>query len=484
MYKKSAQGWLKHWDFMLLDFICMQVSLILAHILPNSFQIPYKGHHYLNLMLICMFCQVIVIFFGQPYKNILRRGYYLEFAAVFKQVCIVMSLTLIYLFAAKESGIYSRTSIIFTSIFYFLFSYLLRLILKKYIKTSANRKNYQNALVLIADENTVEQAVADLFKDWSREYRIAGIVLIDKSRIGDSIQGIPIVGDATTVIEYICREWVDEVFIKTSTAQPIPKKIIDALIQMGVTIHLSINELDIFTRGEKRIEKIGENVVLTSGIRMVSQKQVFCKRIIDIIGGVVGCIFIAIITFIIGPAIYIQSPGPIFFSQVRVGKNGKRFKIYKFRSMYLDAEERKKDLEKQNKVKDGFMFKMDHDPRIIGSEKIKKNGKPGGIGNFIRKTSLDEFPQFWNVLKGDMSLVGTRPPTLDEWEKYELHHRARMAIKPGITGLWQISGRSEITDFEEVVRLDTEYIEKWNIGLDIKILFMTVVRVAKNDGAM
>ena len=109
------------------------------------------------------------------------------------------------------------------------------------------------------------------------------------------------------------------------------------------------------------------------------------------------------------------------------------------------------------------MFKMENDPRVIGSEK----GPGKGIGNFIRKTSLDEFPQFFNVLKGDMSLVGTRPPTVDEWEKYELHHRARLAIKPGLTGMWQVSGRSEITDFEEVVKLDTKYISEWSFMLDI-----------------
>ena len=151
--------------------------------------------------------------------------------------------------------------------------------------------------------------------------------------------------------------------------------------------------------------------------------------------------------------------------------------------MYMDAEERKKALMKQNKVQDGMMFKMDDDPRIIGSEKKDKNGKPKGIGNFIRRTSLDEFPQFWNVLKGEMSLVGTRPPTLDEWEKYDLHHRVRMSIKPGITGLWQISGRSDITDFEEVVRLDREYIETWSVELDFQILLKTVSVVLKHEGA-
>ena len=151
--------------------------------------------------------------------------------------------------------------------------------------------------------------------------------------------------------------------------------------------------------------------------------------------------------------------------------------------MYLDAEERKKDLQAKNRVSDGMMFKLDWDPRIIGNKIIDRK-QVTGIGEFIRKTSLDEFPQFFNILLGQMSLVGTRPPTVDEWEKYRYHHRARMAFKPGLTGLWQISGRSEITDFEEVVRLDTEYINNWSLALDIKILFKTVKTVLRKDGAM
>ena len=157
--------------------------------------------------------------------------------------------------------------------------------------------------------------------------------------------------------------------------------------------------------------------------------------------------------------------------------------MYKFRSMYMDAEERKAALMAQNKIGDGMMFKMDDDPRIIGSEKKDKKGRPAGIGNFIRRTSLDEFPQFINVLKGDMSLVGTRPPTMDEWQKYDMSHRVRMSIKPGITGMWQVSGRSSITDFNEVVRLDREYIENWRLSLDIKILLKTVWVVIMRSGA-
>ena len=164
--------------------------------------------------------------------------------------------------------------------------------------------------------------------------------------------------------------------------------------------------------------------------------------------------------------------------------NGKKFQIMKIRSMYMDADKRKQELMEQNRVKDGMMFKLDWDPRIIGNEILPDGTRKTGIGEFIRKTSLDEFPQFFNVLKGEMSLVGTRPPTLDEWAKYSPHHRARMAVKPGITGMWQVSGRSKITDFEQVVALDQKYIDNWSVWLDFKILAKTVQVVAQHDGAV
>ena len=169
-------------------------------------------------------------------------------------------------------------------------------------------------------------------------------------------------------------------------------------------------------------------------------------------------------------AIVVDDPsaGPVF-SQERIGRNGKPFKFYKFRSMYKDAEERKKELESQNEM-NGFMFKMKDDPRITK------------VGKFIRKTSIDELPQFYNVLKGDMSLVGTRPPTVDEFRQYESHQKRRLSAKPGITGLWQVSGRNEIKDFEDVVKLDVQYIDNWSIGLDIKIILKTIKVVFEKGG--
>ena len=148
--------------------------------------------------------------------------------------------------------------------------------------------------------------------------------------------------------------------------------------------------------------------------------------------------------------------------------------------MYQDAEERKKELMKQNKM-EGLMFKMDADPRIIGSG---PDGRRKGLGYWIRTLSLDEFPNFYSILKGDMSFVGTRPPTLDEYENYSQHHKSRLAMKPGLTGMWQVSGRSDMTNFEEIVALDTEYIKKWSLSLDMKIIFKTIVVVLKRKGSM
>ena len=220
----------------------------------------------------------------------------------------------------------------------------------------------------------------------------------------------------------------------------------------------------------RMIEQVGRYLVLTSSMKIASSRELFLKRCMDIAGSLIGLALTGIAFVIFAPIIKKQSPGPVFFAQVRVGKNGRQFKFYKFRSMNVNAEEQKKELMAQNEM-DGHMFKMANDPRIFP------------IGKFMRKYSIDELPQFWNILKGDMSLVGTRPPTVEEFENYDLKHKARLGIKPGLTGMWQVSGRSDIKDFEEVVGLDTYYIAHWDLGLDIKILLKTIKVVVTGRGS-
>ena len=223
-------------------------------------------------------------------------------------------------------------------------------------------------------------------------------------------------------------------------------------------------------KSSSRVGTFGDYSVLTYSRFQSSYKRLIIKRLTDIVGGLVGLIITLILTPFIAIAIKVDSPGPVFFSQTRIGRNGRRFKIYKFRSMYIDAEERKKELEKENEMS-GLMFKMTNDPRVTK------------VGEFIRKTSLDELPQFWNIVKGDMSLVGTRPPTEDEFNEYNQYYRRRISMTPGLTGLWQVSGRSDIEDFDEVVQLDLRYIDHWSLTLDLKIILQTIAVVFKGRGA-
>ncbi|MBW4625263.1 MAG: anti-sigma factor antagonist [Brasilonema octagenarum HA4186-MV1] len=196
------------------------------------------------------------------------------------------------------------------------------------------------------------------------------------------------------------------------------------------------------------------------------------KRFIDIVGSLVGLLIVGVLFIPIAVAIRLDSPGPIFFSQIRCGWMGKRFLIWKFRSMYIDAEAKKAELEKQNQVQGAF-FKIDNDPRITK------------VGRFLRRTSLDELPQFWNVFKGEMSLVGTRPPTPDEVERYEVPEWQRLDVKPGMTGEWQVNGRSSIRKFEDVIRLDLQYQKNWNLIYDLMLIFKTVaILFKKNSGAV
>ena len=229
-------------------------------------------------------------------------------------------------------------------------------------------------------------------------YAIAGLVFTDRDAVGETVSNIEVVANENNTADYICKNWVDEVLIVTSEVVAYPKDLIAQLAETGVIIHMNLAKVASMPDKKQFVEKIGNYTVLTTSINYASSRQLFLKRLMDIAGGLVGCILTGILFLFVAPAIYIASPGPIFFAQERVGKNGKLFKMYKFRSMYMDAEERKAELMKDNKLGDGKMFKLDFDPRVIGNKILPDGTKKTGIGDFIRKYSIDEFPQFWNVL--------------------------------------------------------------------------------------
>ena len=482
MYRRDTKSWLKHFDFMVLDLVVLQIAFVLSYALHHDWKNPYAEPLYANMSIFLMLCDLLIIFFTEPFRNVLKRGYYREMEALVQQAVFVELFAVLYLFAQKVGGEYSRVSMLLMGILYVLIGYITRICWKQILKKT--RRTGNRSLLIVCDQSNAVKTIQNIRDNNYGIYRIAGLVLTDDGFEGMEIGGIPVVADLSSASVYAQKNWVDEVFVSLPEGAQIPNRLMDDFVEMGVTVHLDLSQITHMPGRVQIVEKVGSFTVLTSSMNYATTKQALLKRTMDIAGGLVGCLMCGVLFLFVAPAIYISSPGPIFFTQERIGKNGKHFKMYKFRSMYMDAEERKKELLAQNRHGGALMFKLDFDPRIIGNKILPDGTRKTGIGQFIRDTSIDEFPQFFNVLKGDMSLVGTRPPLISEFEAYQQHHRARMSVKPGITGMWQVSGRSEITDFEEVVRLDTKYINEWSIGLDIKILLQTVATVLKREGSM
>ncbi len=468
MYKKERRSWMKHLDFTLLDILLVQIAFLVAYAIRFELGWAYGEELYSHLAIVTVLIQVCIIFFTEPYKSILRRDKVQEFKAVVAQCTMAFLGIILFLYATKQSVAYSRQMLFTFWGLSMIFCYLGHISLKIVVRNRIMEDKNRSVMLLVTTNDRVEPCIIDFEHTLYRNYVIKGIVVTDVPRQGEVIRQVPVVANADNFMEYIRTNVVDEVFINGDSISS-SEALAEELLEMGVIVHFNlVHESKLMPN--KVVEKCGPYLVLTSSMCIATPRQLFIKRCMDIVGSLVGLLITGIAFIIFAPIIKKQSPGSIFFSQTRVGKNGRQFKIYKFRSMYTDAEERKKELMEQNKMQ-GLMFKMDDDPRIFP------------IGKFMRKFSIDELPQFWNVLRGDMSLVGTRPPTLDEFEQYEAHHRARLGNKPGLTGMWQVSGRSKITDFEEVVSLDTAYISNWNLAMDVRILFKTVKVVLLGRGA-
>ena len=448
--------------------MCLEASLVIAYLLRFGWYMPYAREPYERLAVIVVLIDICVVFFFEPYNGILRRGHFQEANACITFCTIIFAGVLAYEVATKQTEIYSR-KVIYA---YWLISMALvfteRFVVKHIIRQRMRNEKNLSVMILLTTAEYAKEVLLEFEHLQYCDFTVSGVIVVDQNLKGVKICGVPVVANADDCFDYLRTHVVDEVFINGNTRES-SQALANELLGMGLTVHYNLVHMNALAPN-KAVEKYGNYLVLTSSMKIASPRQVFAKRLMDIAGSAVGLIACGIAFVIFAPLIKIQSPGPIFFSQIRMGKNGRKFKIYKFRSMNVDAEAQKASLMAQNEMS-GFMFKMENDPRIFP------------IGRVMRKFSIDELPQFFNVLKGDMSLVGTRPPTVEEFEQYELHHKARLGIKPGITGMWQVSGRSAIKDFEEVVALDTHYISQWSIGLDFKILFKTLQVVVTGKGS-
>ncbi len=468
MYGKK-NGWLKHLDFIILDIGSIVLSLFLSYGLRHGFQSNYALREYREIGLVMVGLNLGIMFFRDSYKEVIRRGYLKEFSAAVGHFSLIMAGTLVYLFLTRQSLLFSRLTVAGTWALGCVLMYVFRISLKTWLRKRMMQREKQVSVLAVVSQDVAEDTVSELQRKKYSDFQVTGVVLTDGEAAQKTVCGVPVVADGGDYVGYIKTHVVDELFVNVSDGFQMAESIVDSCVRMGITVHQNLLGVTGGT-GNKVVDEFAGFTVLTSSIKVAAYSDLFLKRCMDIAGGLAG-LFLTVLLFpFVAAAIKSKSKGPVLFCQERVGRNGRTFKIYKFRSMYQDAEQRKQELMQANEMQ-GLMFKIRQDPRIIP-----------GVGEFIRRTSIDEFPQFWNVLKGDMSLVGTRPPTVEEYEQYGMHHLVRMAIKPGMTGLWQVSGRNRITDFEEVVRLDTRYIEEWSLNLDIKILIKTIAVLLHGNG--
>lgn len=483
-----------------LEFFVGLFALALSNLLGYGFFtfvhekiLDYDNTSWTEYIVIVLLSYIIIFFCFYSPINLLKRSRPMEFSSTIRNCALTYALLSVLLVLTKNEIVQSRYLFISGFVGYCILSCIGRFIIKRIMINYMPKSRFATITGVITTVDIGREFIPKLKNDWSKNIKAVALIDTvfdngvykrnktenenenDTDEIISNIDDVPVVANLENLFGWIRTASLDEVYINLPDGYlDMAAEYIEELEDMGIVVNINIPSLEKIL-DESKFNNLSCDVKADVPMAVFSPavhspSQMILKRIIDFAGGIIGSIISIPIILIIAVPLLIESPGPLIFKQPRVGKNGRIFNIYKLRSMYADAEERKKSLMQQNKM-DGCMFKMDNDPRITK------------VGKFIRKTSIDELPQFWNVLKGDMSLVGTRPPTIDEFEQYESHHKRRLSLRPGITGLWQVSGRSDIQDFEEVVKLDCEYIDNWSVLLDMEILFKTVGVVLTHKGA-
>ena len=460
------------YSILLIDMVCVLVSYYLSLFIRFdliSKEAYPRDYHSMVGAYILILCLMYTLFLdGNRWffdRNNLRELYY-----TIRYTGILVVGLVVVLYLTQQAYEFSRLVYLIFAVTNTVITFAAHVVYKRFMLDYYRKSVNNTKMLVLTKETTAQEVLETLQQEKTWDYDITAVALYDVDMQGDEIAGVPVVASMEDVYDVVCQMMVDEVFISLPGV-PVTeiREMVQRFEEMGLVCHYRV---DLFSKENPNtyVQQLAGYSVISFTLQSMDSRRMLIKRLMDIVGSLIGCVLTLLITPFVALAIKIDSPGPVFFSQTRIGKNGRRFKIWKFRSMYIDAEERMKELKAQNEIK-GLMFKMEDDPRITK------------VGKFIRKTSIDETPQFLNILLGDMSLVGTRPPTEDEFEQYNGYYRRRMSITPGLTGMWQVSGRSDIQDFEEIVKLDLEYIDNWSLMLDIKILFKTVFAVLGRKGS-
>ena len=429
-------------------------------------------------VLIAIFLVVFLIInlFKNWYKQMLLRGPFQELVEIVKLNLVTLAGATFALYFTRVIDEYSRKVLFYFVLIDVVLMFIVHQLYKKYLPVFYRMAGNARQLLLVATSDEADLLVSEMKNSKDYSYAIKGIILLDSGKKENSsrkskgtpdrkeVGGIPVVASSSELVDYCLTASLDEVIICADRkTQEERKDDMENLAAMGLTIHLQIPVLELDEAPQRILSQFGQFHTVTYANKVAPFGQLMLKRLIDIAGALVGTIVLIILTIFVAPLIKLDSPGPIFFAQKRVGRNGRIFKMYKFRSM-----------EVQQKEKEKKAWTVKNDPRVTG------------IGKLMRKTSIDELPQLFNILKGDMSLVGPRPerPFFVEKFREEIpRYMVKHQVRPGLTGWAQVNGYRGDTSIRKRIEYDLYYIENWSVGLDIKILVMTFFKGFVNKNA-
>lgn len=467
MYSVQVQHFIT--ALMLLDAGLVAVSALGAWALDP----PLQNGDARRLMLGIMVYMILVVNFFQLKLGLYSQRRPPSYAHSLRRITAAVALAFSVLGLTLHTlGITALPSYFLANfaILLFVFLCLSRAVMDLVVEHLFMQRLHSRRILIVGSDRRADMLAKLLAKQRSWGHQMMGFVSPDRDAV-DVIYGLPRIGVLDDLEAILTDQVVDEVFFALPDNRHDIRKHLETCERLGVTYRIIPALFDPSAPHRMQIDTIQGVPTLGKDMVDFNPSGYIYKRVMDYLGGLVGCALLALIYVPVALAIRLDSPGPVFFTQPRVGRNGRIFSIYKFRTMSADAESCKATLMAANEM-NGALFKIADDPRVTR------------VGRFLRRSSLDEIPQFINVLKGEMSLVGPRPPTPDEVSCYATHQCRRLSVRPGITGLWQVSGRSNVKDFEHTVELDLAYIDGWRFWDDITILLRTLLVVIRGDGAL
>ena len=464
MYQRRSN--LQNLMILLLDCLTIVVSLILANYIRNGrlFESDDARMDFGLLLGAVLVVFLAMNLFGSLYRNMMLRGPLHECMCVIRNNAISFAGAAVVLYFMGLLDAYSRLVFFYFLLIDCILMLIVHQLWKKCLPSLYRIFRESRKTLLVADDVFAVPLVMDMknFKDYS--YEFCGLAFLGEKPENGEVGGMSVVAGADDLIDYCKSASLDEVIVAVADTQSKEMKhVLETLAEMGLTIHYRIPVPELSGASQKALTQFGRFYTITYANRFVPVGQLAMKRLLDLVGALVGCVFLGILTVIVGPMIKLESPGPIFFAQKRVGRNGRIFKMYKFRTMYVqDTKEEKKGWTTKN------------DPRVTK------------VGRILRKTSIDELPQLFNILIGDMSLVGPRPERPQYVEKFKEEiprYMIKHQVRPGLTGWAQINGYRGDTSIRKRIEYDIYYIENWSMSFDFKIMFLTIFRGFINENA-